>query len=46
MDAFARELDANRNAVYKTLFDARRKLRASLHAAGHEPPYVTSGAML
>jgi RNA polymerase sigma-70 factor, ECF subfamily len=46
MDAFARELGANRNAVYKTLFDARRKLRASLHAAGHEPPYVTSGAML
>ncbi len=45
MDAFARELGANRNAVYKTLFDARRKLRASLAAAGHEPPYVTKGAM-
>jgi RNA polymerase sigma-70 factor (ECF subfamily) len=46
MDAFARELGANRNAVYKTLFDARRKLRASLVAAGYEPPYVTSGAAL
>jgi len=45
MDAFARELGANRNAVYKTLFDARRKLRASLAAAGHEPPYVTEGAL-
>lgn len=29
MDAFARELGSNRNAVYKVLFDARRKLRAS-----------------
>jgi RNA polymerase sigma-70 factor (ECF subfamily) len=35
MDAFARELGSNRNAVYKTLFDARRKLRASLAAAGY-----------
>ena len=34
MDAFARELGSNRNAVYKTLFDARRKLRACLAAAG------------
>lgn len=38
MDAFARELGSNRNAVYKTLFDARRKLRASLAAAGHPRP--------
>jgi len=29
MDAFARELGSNRNAVYKVLFDARRRLRAS-----------------
>lgn len=29
MDAFARELGSNRNAIYKVLFDARRKLRAS-----------------
>ena len=38
MDAFARELGSNRNAVYKTLFDARRKLRACLAAAGHARP--------
>jgi RNA polymerase sigma-70 factor (ECF subfamily) len=38
MDAFARELGSNRNAVYKTLFDARRKLRASLTAAGYRHP--------
>jgi RNA polymerase sigma-70 factor (ECF subfamily) len=37
MDAFARELGATRNAVYKTLFDARRKLRTSLAAAGYAP---------
>jgi len=42
MDAFARELGASRNAVYKSLFDARRKLRASLGAAGYEPPYARS----
>jgi RNA polymerase sigma-70 factor (ECF subfamily) len=38
MDALARELGSNRNAVYKTLFDARRKLRASLAAAGYARP--------
>jgi RNA polymerase sigma-70 factor (ECF subfamily) len=38
MDAFARELGSNRNAVYKTLFDARRKLRAYLAAAGYPRP--------
>ncbi len=38
MDAFARELGSNRNAVYKTLFDARRKLRGSLAAAGYSRP--------
>lgn len=38
MDAFARELGSNRNAVYKTLFDARRKLRACLATAGHARP--------
>ena len=38
MDAFARELGSNRNAIYKTLFDARRKLRESLAAAGHPRP--------
>jgi hypothetical protein len=30
MDALALELDTNRGAIYKTLFDARRKLRASV----------------
>jgi RNA polymerase sigma-70 factor (ECF subfamily) len=38
MDALVHELRSNRNAVYKTLFDARRKLRASLAAAGHPLP--------
>jgi RNA polymerase sigma-70 factor, ECF subfamily len=38
MDAFARELGASRNTVYKALFDARRKLKASLSAAGYERP--------
>jgi RNA polymerase sigma-70 factor (ECF subfamily) len=38
MDAFARELGSNRNAIYKTLFDARRKLRASLAVAGYARP--------
>lgn len=44
MDAFARELGVSRNALYKTLFDARRKLRASLLAAGYSRPYSTSTA--
>ena len=44
MDAFARELGATRNAVYKTLFDARRKLRASLDAAGYALPGTTAAA--
>jgi RNA polymerase sigma-70 factor, ECF subfamily len=35
IDVLALELDSNRNAVYKNLFDARRKLRASLAAGGH-----------
>jgi len=35
MDALALRLDSNRNALYKNLFDARRRLRASLAAAGH-----------
>jgi RNA polymerase sigma-70 factor (ECF subfamily) len=36
IDVLATELDTNRNAVYKNLFDARRKLRATLAGAGHE----------
>ncbi len=35
IDVLALELGSNRNAIYKNLFDARRKLRASLAAAGH-----------
>ena len=40
LDAVAAELGTNRNAIYKTLFDARRKLRAALAANGylsHDP---------
>jgi RNA polymerase sigma-70 factor, ECF subfamily len=35
LDALVVELGSNRNAIYKTLFDARRKLRAELVANGH-----------
>src|SRR3569833_2754326 len=35
VDALAIELDSTRNALYKTLFDARRKLRANLVANGY-----------
>ena len=35
IDVLAVELGTNRNAVYKNLFDARRRLRASMAAAGH-----------
>jgi RNA polymerase sigma-70 factor (ECF subfamily) len=35
IDVLALQLDSNRNAIYKNLFDARRKLRASLAEAGH-----------
>jgi RNA polymerase sigma-70 factor, ECF subfamily len=40
LDALAAELGSSRNAIYKTMFDARRKLRASLVANGylHENP--------
>ena len=43
MDAIARELGSNRNSVYKVLFDARRKLRASLRTAGYERPTPPTG---
>jgi RNA polymerase sigma-70 factor (ECF subfamily) len=29
------ELDTNRNAIYKTMFDARRKVRTALVAKGY-----------
>jgi RNA polymerase sigma-70 factor, ECF subfamily len=35
LDALAVKLRSNRNALYKTMFDARRKLRASLVANGY-----------
>jgi RNA polymerase sigma-70 factor (ECF subfamily) len=35
LDAVVAELNSNRNAIYKMMFDARRKLRASLVANGH-----------
>ena len=35
IDVVALRLESNRNAVYKNLFDARSRLRASLAAAGH-----------
>ena len=35
LDTLVLELASNRNAIYKTLFDARRKLRAALAADGY-----------
>lgn len=35
LDVLVAELDTNRNAVYKALFDARRKLRAHLATHGY-----------
>jgi RNA polymerase sigma-70 factor (ECF subfamily) len=35
MDVLALKLGSNRNAIYKNLFDARRRLRARLAEAGH-----------
>jgi RNA polymerase sigma-70 factor (ECF subfamily) len=36
MDEVARRLDTNRNAIYKMLHDARRKLKNRLQARGFE----------
>jgi len=35
LDALVAELGSNRNGVYKTSFDARRKLRAALVTGGY-----------
>ncbi len=35
LDILVVELGSSRNAIYKTLFDARRKLRASLVTNGY-----------
>jgi RNA polymerase sigma-70 factor, ECF subfamily len=40
LDALVVRLGSNRNAIYKTMFDARRKLRDALAANG----YVTAGS--
>jgi RNA polymerase sigma-70 factor (ECF subfamily) len=37
LDTLVIELASSRNAIYKTLFDARRKLRAALAANGYLP---------
>lgn len=37
IDALAAQMGATRNAIYKTMFDARRNLRAHLESAGHLP---------
>jgi RNA polymerase sigma-70 factor (ECF subfamily) len=37
LDALVIELASSRNAIYKTMFDARRKLRAALAANGYLP---------
>jgi RNA polymerase sigma factor (sigma-70 family) len=42
LDAVAAELRTNRNAIYKTLFDARRKLRVHLAARGFIEPVAVS----
>ena len=38
LDVLVSELGTNRNAIYKSLFDARRKLRRSLAANGYMNP--------
>ncbi len=41
LDALVAELDSSRNAIYKTLFDARRKLRAALVTHGYLDNHVS-----
>jgi RNA polymerase sigma-70 factor (ECF subfamily) len=36
MDEVARQLGTNRNAIYKMLHDARRKIKSSLQVRGFE----------
>lgn len=40
MDIVAAQMDTNRNALYKLLHDARKKLRAYLEAEGVSPTYI------
>jgi RNA polymerase sigma-70 factor, ECF subfamily len=44
LDTLVIELASNRNAIYKMMFDARRKLRAALAANGYLD-YDTSGRL-
>jgi RNA polymerase sigma-70 factor (ECF subfamily) len=45
IDVLAERLGTNRNAIYKTLHDARGRLRAHLTAQGYLlPPTRSSGA--
>jgi RNA polymerase sigma-70 factor, ECF subfamily len=44
MDTLVLAMAANRNAIYKTLFDARRKLRAVLAADGYLPGDCSRGS--
>ena len=43
VDVLAERLDTTRGALYKTLHDARKKLRARLIADGHDSDYLRDG---
>ena len=43
IDVVAMQLGSNRNAIYKNLFDARRRLRESLAQAGHPVSPIKAG---
>ncbi|MGA8017144.1 MAG: sigma-70 family RNA polymerase sigma factor [Candidatus Dormiibacterota bacterium] len=43
LDALATRIGSNRNALYKTMFDARRKLRAALVESGYLSATATTG---
>ena len=43
IDVLAERLATTRGALYKTLHDARKKLRARLAADGHDPDYLREG---
>jgi RNA polymerase sigma-70 factor (ECF subfamily) len=45
IDVLALKLGANRNAVYKNLFDARRRLRTKMAAAGHPVSDATASGI-
>ena len=44
LDTLVIEMASNRNAIYKTMFDARRKLRAALVANGYLPDDRSGGS--